>query len=164
MFTTTRRLHSRPQRCSKTLVVSRILRRASSIDRYLQLNIAMSPAASVARCFRHDSGRRGLCLGKSTARYPYEESAPSRLSNFGSALDSRLSLGLGRRATPEPADHTDCRQADDTAPQPSRLTGPGMIRFEQFAISVRRRRRDGRSRAFPSLRSRNPTADVAERL
>ena len=88
----------------------------------------------------------------------------SRFSNFGLALDFRLSLGLGRRATPEPADHTDCRHADYTAPQPSRLTGPWMIRFKQFAIGVRRRRRDDRSWACPSLRSGNPTADVTERL
>ena len=88
----------------------------------------------------------------------------SRFSNFGFAFDLGLSLGFGRRATPEPAHHADCRHADYTAPQQSRLTRPGMIRFDQFAIGVRRRRRDDRSRACPSLRSGNPTADIAERL
>src|SRR5687767_2874729 len=97
-------------------------------------------------------------------RYPSLSVGRSRFSNFGLALEFHLSLSLGRRATPEPADHTDCRHADHTAPQPSRLTGPGMIRFEQFAIGIRRRRRDDRSRACPPLRRGNPTADVAERL
>ena len=87
----------------------------------------------------------------------------SRFSSFGLALDVRLSLGLGGRATPEPAGHSDCRHADHTAPQPSGIGGR-RIRFEQFAIGVRRRRGDDRSRAGPSFRSGNPTADVAERL
>ena len=133
-----------------------------SISRQRIRSSSSVPAASKTSS-RNEAGNSGCRRGRRTDT---RRSALERLrfSSFGLALDFRLSLGLGRRATPEPADHTDCRHADYTAPQPFRLTRPGMIRFEQFAIGVRRRRRDDRSWACPSLRSGNPTADVAERL
>ena len=66
---------------------------------------------SLGRSFLQIGGG-ALSRSRRQARYPPLSVGRSRFSNFGLALDFRLSLGLGRRATPEPADHTDCRHAD----------------------------------------------------
>jgi hypothetical protein len=110
---------------------------------------------------REDGGRPYFGPARGSEKVWRSTAAVS--SPFDLILDFRFSAVLGPLATPDPACQAHCRQADDTAPQPAGLIGPGSVSDKQFAIGVRDWRRAFRSRTCPSLGRGDPTADVAER-